>query len=331
MNAQLLIDAIVRETTVLIAQLATSGGIRAPVAHLANQVFLDLSRELDAQGVSRKVSADMFGMALRAYLRKIQRLSESTTEQGRSLWEAIYGHLRERGFVPRADLIHRFSRDDEALVRGVIRDLTETGLVFQTGSGADAVLRAANDQELGEMRRLKDGRADEFVWAVVYHHGPISLADLSTMEALRATDLDGAIGRLLAEGRLAIDDTAGVPRLRATRLVIPLGAELGWEAAVLDHFHALVVTICRKLAAGRRSAADDSVGGSTYTYEVWPGHPLEEEVRGVLSRFRATQSELRARLRAYNDSRPEKHPSAYQVVVYGGQHVVSEIEEEDES
>jgi len=35
MNVQLLIEAIVRQTTVLIAQLATTGGIRAPVAHVA--------------------------------------------------------------------------------------------------------------------------------------------------------------------------------------------------------------------------------------------------------------------------------------------------------
>src|SRR5690606_39482709 len=89
MHARLLIDAIVRQTTVLIAQLATSGGVRAPLAHIANQVFMDLAAELDAQGVSRKVSADMFGMALRTYLRKIQRLNESSTDRGRSLWEAV--------------------------------------------------------------------------------------------------------------------------------------------------------------------------------------------------------------------------------------------------
>lgn len=76
MNVQVLIDAIVRQTTVLLAQLATSGGLRAPLAHVANQVFVDLTRELEAQGVSRKVSADMFGMALRGYLRKVQRLRD---------------------------------------------------------------------------------------------------------------------------------------------------------------------------------------------------------------------------------------------------------------
>ena len=88
MDLKLLIDGIVRQTTVLIAQLATSGGVRAPLAHVAGQVFVELARELEAQGVSRKVSADMFGMALRAYVRKVQRLSESTTFRGRSLWES---------------------------------------------------------------------------------------------------------------------------------------------------------------------------------------------------------------------------------------------------
>src|SRR5215831_2943586 len=152
MNVQLLIDGIVRQTTVLIAQLATAGGIRAPLAHLANQVFLDLARELDAQGVSRKVSADMFGMALRAYLRKLQRLGESSTEHGRSLWEAVYDFLRtNEGFVARSEVIRKFSRDEDAVVRGVLHDLTETGLVLQAGAGADALLRAATEEELGQM------------------------------------------------------------------------------------------------------------------------------------------------------------------------------------
>src|SRR3954469_21107826 len=93
MNVKILIDSIVRQTTVLIAQLATAGGVRAPLAHIANQVFRELARELDAQGVSRKVSADMFGMALRSYLRRIAGLNESSTERARTLWEAVLAYL----------------------------------------------------------------------------------------------------------------------------------------------------------------------------------------------------------------------------------------------
>ena len=99
MNIQFLIDSIVRQTTVLIAQLATSGGARAPLAHVANQVFLDLATELEAHGIGRKVGADMFGLALRSYQRKIQRLSESATQRGRSLWEAVFDFLIKSGFA----------------------------------------------------------------------------------------------------------------------------------------------------------------------------------------------------------------------------------------
>jgi hypothetical protein len=94
-NVPVLIDAIVRQVTVLLAQLATAGGVRAPLAHIANQVFVELANELAAQGVSRKVGADMFGMALRAYVRKVRRLNESSTEHGVTLWKAVLEYLGE--------------------------------------------------------------------------------------------------------------------------------------------------------------------------------------------------------------------------------------------
>ena len=62
MNARVLISAIVQQVTVLIAQLATTGGARAPLAQVAGQVFLELARELESQGISKPISADMFGL-----------------------------------------------------------------------------------------------------------------------------------------------------------------------------------------------------------------------------------------------------------------------------
>src|SRR5688572_33330965 len=85
MNTKLLIDAIVHQTTLLIAQLSTAAGIRAPLAHIADQVFLELSREIEAQGVSRRVAADMFGLAIRTYQKKVQRVMESVTVRDRTL------------------------------------------------------------------------------------------------------------------------------------------------------------------------------------------------------------------------------------------------------
>src|SRR4051812_29723087 len=105
MTIELLIHAIVRQTTILIAQLATSRGVRAPIAETANQVFIELVRELERWGVSRKVSAEMFGMGLRSYRRKIQRLTESSTERGRSLWEVVLEYVKAQGLVTRMEIL----------------------------------------------------------------------------------------------------------------------------------------------------------------------------------------------------------------------------------
>jgi hypothetical protein len=138
MDTGLLVDAIVRQTMVLIAQLATFGGGRVQLAHTANQVFLDLVGALKEQGLGNKVIADMFGMALRTYQTKVQRLSESRTDRGRSLWEALLSFLQEQseeGAVSRAEVLRRFRHDDPLVVGGVLRDLVDSGLVYRTGRG----------------------------------------------------------------------------------------------------------------------------------------------------------------------------------------------------
>ncbi|HEX3593715.1 MAG TPA: hypothetical protein VHU80_01400, partial [Polyangiaceae bacterium] len=99
MNPTLLIHAIVRQTMVLIAVLATAAGRRTPLANIADEIFATLVTELGEQGVSHKVIADMLGIALRTYHRRTARLAESDTEKGRTLWEAVLSYLRQRESV----------------------------------------------------------------------------------------------------------------------------------------------------------------------------------------------------------------------------------------
>ena len=328
MNVQLLIDAIVRQTTVLIAQLATAGGVRAPLSHIAGNVFVTLARELEQQGISRKVSADMFGMALRTYQRKTQRLRESQTERGRSLWEAVFDHLGRREVVTRREVLERFHRDDEALVRGVLHDLTESGLVFASGSGARTAYRVASEDELTRLRKLgDDSDVDAFVWALVYREGPLTRAALAERCTLRSEILDASLARLLAAARIH-ERPAEPPLYASSELVIGLEQAAGWEAAVLDQFQAMVKTICLKLALEPAARASDAIGGSTYTFIVWPGHPLRDEVFSQLRRFRTAASELRQRVDAYN--RTSGIPERYaRVISYGGQCVIDDESEKD--
>jgi hypothetical protein len=263
MSVAYLIDAIVRQTTVLLAQLATAGGVRAPLAHIAEQVFVELAGELETQGVSRKVSADMFGMALRTYQRRTQRLRESASERGRSLWEALYGFLGSQAVVTREEILHRFRHDDAAVVRGVLHDLTETGLVFVSGSGPSAVYRAVSSAELGALRAAQAAAGlDALLWTKIYNDGPL-LREQLLGHGVHADELDSALGRLVTQGRVQVEQLDGLPRYGSLDLFIPLEASAGWEGAVLDHYHALVRTIVARLRLAPGSAAAEQTGGST--------------------------------------------------------------------
>lgn len=324
MTIELLIQAIVRQTTILIAQLATSRGARAPLAQVANQVFIELVRELERQGVSRKVSADMFGLGLRTYRRKIQRMTESVTVRGRSLWEVVLEHIREHALVTRLELLLRFASDDEAQVRAVLHDLCESQLVFSSGTGSSTSYRLASEAELASMKHKQSSEgADELLLALMFREGALSVAEIAAKAQAELAETEAALARLVTAGRVERRHEQAEPRYETKQLVIPLGAPVGWEAAVFDHFKALVTTILSRLRENRSAALQDQIGGSTYTIDVWDGHPLADEVVGVLGRLRASLSELRARVSEHNATcpLPDQHR---RVVIYVGQSLIEE-------
>lgn len=324
MNAHVLIDGIVRQTTILIAQLATSGGARAPLAHVANQVFLELARELESQGISKPISADMFGLALRSYRRRLQRVSASTTDQDRSLWEATLDYLGKSGVVTRTQVLKRFHRDDAEVVKSVLHDLCESGFVFRLGAGKNLAYRAATPDELIQLGQRADG-LDELSWLLIYREGPLSADALAGLLRVPDEEVERSLSRLLEAGR--VQATKG---RYSTRSVVMSPAESeGWEAGMLDHFQAVVRTLCARLRASSENEPSPHVGGSTYSLRVWPGHPFEDEVRGSLAAFRRKHTELRKRVQEHN----EQHglPSRYdEVVIYGGQCVVEKERPEHE-
>jgi hypothetical protein len=325
MTRQILIDNIVRQTTVLIAQLATSGGVRSPLAQVADRIFLDLARELDSQGISRKVSADMFGMALRSYRRRVRQLSESSTERGRSLWEAVLDYLARGPLVTREEVLRRFDRDEAALVRGVLNDLCESGLVFRLGSGKSVAYRAATAEELAELRKRSDG-LNELVWMLIYREGPVSEAELAARTSLKSEVLAACLKDLIEGSRV---ERGSDGRYQSRSVVLPVGSAAGWEAALFDHFQAVVQTMCQRLRQSSESALDAESGGSTYTFSIWPGHPYEDEVRGLLREFRERHSELRRKIRAHNEQ--NLVPADYErVTVYGGLCVVAQDRDDSE-
>ena len=301
MNPKLLIDAIVRQTTVLIAQVSTAAGIRAPLANLAEQVFLDLSREIEAQGVSRKVAADMFGMALRTYQTRVQRLSESGTDRNRSLWQAILEFVEEHGSVDRKTILQRFAYDEPLSVGAVLNDLTASGFIYRTGSGLNTRFRVTPLAERLAILADQDIESTATLVRVAIYRGIATREGLVQQLGLTPKGLDDALTRLRAEGVLeeSKDGTLGT-----TGTVVPVGSPRGWEAAVFDHYQAVVTAITRKIAGGApRSAADDVVGGATVSFELTADHPLRGEVLGLLRAVRGQVDALWERVAEHNRAR----------------------------
>lgn len=327
MNVKLLIDAIVRQTTVLIAQLSTTAGIRAPLAHVADQVFVELVREIEAQGVGRKVVADMFGMALRSYQKKVQRLTESATVRDRTLWEAVLDFIQSQGSVTRARLLERFKYDGDPNVAAVINDLINSGLIYKTGRGPSTLYGITSEEDY---RRLLDedmlDTVSSLAWVTIYRTGGCTRADLLDTLNVDAPVIDAAIDALLDEGRISPEDSDtgddDAVSYRASQLTVPVGSEYGWEAAVFDHYQALVTAVSAKVAtAAGRSAHNDLIGGATLSFDVYEGHPYEKDVTGQLQAVRAQVNALWEKVSQYNKEHPVADDQKTKVTFYFGQMV----------
>jgi hypothetical protein len=329
MDVPLLVDGIVRQTMVLIAQVSTASGQRAPLSQVADRVFLDLVHELERQEVGKKIIADMFGLALRSYQQKVHRLGESATDRGQTLWSAVFGYVRDSKVVTKAQVLRRFVRDDESSVRGILTDLVESGLAYQSGRGDAALFRATGDEDWTRATGSEDART-LVAWLLVYRHAPATLEQIALELRVEPDAAETLLAPLLKDGRVSVTESQGRRTFSTESCVIPLGAPSGFEAAILDHFRAVSAALAAKIRQGlRRSSPGDTTGGSTFTFEIAKGHALESEVVGALARMRTELIELWNRVREENERRPVV--DGYRVTVYAGQYMERETSSEEVS
>jgi hypothetical protein len=169
------------------------------------------------------------------------------------------------------------------------------------------------------------------ILVAIHRHGPCKAADVQKLVLLAEAALDQQLARLVATGRLVREETADGARYRLDHIHIPCGASEGWDAAVLDHYQAVITAICAKLRGGGTQArAGESIGGSTYHLDVWQGHPLEREALGFLAGVRRQAVALRSAVEAHNAAHA-RPPDAREIriISYVGQAVLIEGEDDE--
>jgi hypothetical protein len=315
MHVQLLIDDIVRQTTVLIAQLSTAAGARAPLSHLADQVFLELSRELSAQGVRQKVAADMFGMALRSYQMKVRRLS-SGSDPALTLWQALHDRLA-RGSATRRELEASFKGHSAKDVAATLKDMAESGIAYVSGHGQGALYGLTSPADRERARAAaRAGANSDMAWYLVASGAASTRDEIARELRCEPAEIEGAVDALVADGSLR--EEQGV--LSSRRFEIAVGAEKGWETAVCDHFRAVASAIATKV--GRASSEqDDRTGGGTVSFILPPDHPHAAEAHRLLETVREQVNALWRRASDHNLAHPPPEGSD-RLTFYFGQHLI---------
>ena len=188
--------------------------------------------------------------------------------------------------------------------------------------------RVATREELSSVRRNAAGSAEAYVWSFLYREGAADAARLAAACGMSASELSPVLDALVASGRVTKQDTPDGPLYRSSELVLGLDDPAGWEASVLDHFTALVKTIVAKLGRDQKASLADEIGGSTYHFVLWRGHPLEDEMLGELRRFQERMSALRKRVDELAAG-GQMAGKRLRVDAYHGQCVVEEDEGDD--
>jgi len=294
--------------------LSTAAGVRAPLAHVADQVFLELALELEAQGVGRKVVADMFGLALRSYQKKVQRLEETRQQRDSTLWEVVLEYVQSHPNVSRSELLERF-RHDASNIGAVCADLVNGGAIAQHRRSGEIhfVATSEGDQHSDDSRRQA---TTALVWMSIYH-GASSIPLLAQRLGLEEPDIEEAVDGLLRTERVHLDEAGA---LRARRFTVPLGSSVGWEAAVFDHFRAVAVALGTKVATPEMRKSD-LVGGQTAAFHLSDDHPLKQEVLSLLDRTRREVASLWQRVSEYNEAHACDEDARTTVHFYLGQYV----------
>jgi hypothetical protein len=152
----------------------------------------------------------------------------------------------------------------------------------------------------------------------------LTLAELEQRFPDYTASLDAALRALLRDGRAKRQADGASVRYFANQVTIPIGSEAGWETAVFDHYRAVCGALANKIRIGGAAAAAQAwIGGTTLSFDVYPGHPYEAEIKGLLARIRAEVAEVWQRAAAFNAANPPPEQGLEKVIFYAGQNFIS--------
>ncbi len=266
----------------LFATLATQNPLRMYFADIASKTLLDIVQVLRDDGISQEAIAASLGLTLNGYRAKLKRLREATDTpddeaEPRTLLERVFAAVADApgDGLTQAELAHLFRGLKPDSLNGVTHFLVRSGLLEVEGRGSHRRFRVV-------IRPRPHGPNGLDAAILLYREGPLSVDDISRRLGCATEHTQQLLAEIDAQGDLEV--SPGPPRTyRATAYHVPLDTEEGYEAAIFDHFSAVVQALTKKLRLGRHHASlGDLIGGATFTLQVPVTDPLYAEVSAFL-------------------------------------------------
>lgn len=132
-NMHQFIRALAYQTGRTVVHTALRGGMRQSVGWAVDAMWSGMVDCFEEAGVSQKVAADMMGLTLRTYQRRIDSLSD-VSQGGRTYWMVIYARLQQQA-ASRDTILGWFDRGLKRQIVSVLLDMKETGWVEMDEEG----------------------------------------------------------------------------------------------------------------------------------------------------------------------------------------------------
>ena len=331
MNFSRLVERIVPLVAELMATLAAKDPVRMYFANIADKTLLDIVETLRKEGISNEAIASSLGKTISGFYRMVSRLreeveSEEKVDGPRTLMEQVFSwvcdeadrRVEDEGAASTAEIRILYT-DIEQKFKGVRRESLKSVLFFLVQYDMVGVSGRSDRASYWVVPRRTSEAGYHDAVVTLYREGPMSLSDLSVAVGLPERRCQDFLDTLSDEGLLDEEENpeTGEPNFRARSYHIPVGAPEGFEAALWDHLQAVLRAISKKVRLAKYGAkAAESVGGSTFSYDLPADHPLTDEISEFLTETRARLEDWMERARPLLDS---GQPLEKKVTIYIGQ------------
>lgn len=328
MNFSNLVERMVPLVAELFATLKVTDPLRMDFAGIAEKTVHDLVGVLRQEGLTNEEIAAALDLSIAGFYRKVKDLRETYSPgdgtRRPTLWELVYDFVLEQSGGSRDRPVSymaieaRFAQLTPERLGAMLRYLVRFGRLSMTGHGPSRRYRIVE-------RELPTGATYHDAVVTLYRDGPMTSAELAQRLETDEASCHAWLGRLRDAGRLEETTVGRQPtRYRATGYHIEPDEPAGYEAALWDHFQAVVRAICMKVRLGATQASmRDLIGGTTFSFDLPVDDPLYAEISGFLAE---TRQRMESWLRRHGELQPRPGARHARVTIYTGQMV----EETDE-